>query len=173
MHVSDWNEFAAVFLLCFPFVIWVFESQTKDWISQRFLCGVLYLPCGRAMRTDNVFCSAVVTHPSVLCGQSETVLADFKHFYLISFLFYFSDWRSKEKKKKGRGERVLEKQANGGSVCCLHVLRSPIEGQLQLLVRGESSVLNCRRPVIWNKEVLSWVLEGESLQYGVDVTEEL
>jgi len=36
------------------------------------------------MRVDSVFCSAAVTHPGVLCGQQETVLADFKHPYVSS-----------------------------------------------------------------------------------------
>lgn len=117
---------------------------------------------GRAMRIDSVFCSAAVTHPGMLCGQKETVLADFKHPY-VSFLFLigFISQKKRQEKEEVRGcWKSRGMGANWPSVCFMMYWEALSQWHMQLLVSVESSVSYCRCPVIWNKEDLSWVLEG-------------
>lgn len=59
-----------------------------------------------------MFCS---THPCMLCGHKEIVFTNFRAplcLILIFLFFFFSEEGAKKKKRKGRDERVLEKQGN-------------------------------------------------------------
>lgn len=90
-------------------------------------------------------CFALLLSPTRACCMGRRKLS-LQSLSILLFHFYFS-WvlflRRKGKKKKGRGERVLEKQrmgANWPSVCFVTVLRSPI--RMAHTAFGEGGELN-------------------------------
>lgn len=123
MCLYGWSDFASLFLHCFPFIL---DSNTKYpnhkrytlWCRSlrflRLLCHLSCFQCGKAMRMGSVFCS---THPCMLCGHKEIVFTNFRAplcliLIFLFFFFFFLRRRGKKNKRKGRDERVLEKQGN-------------------------------------------------------------
>lgn len=60
-----------------------------------------------------MFCPTAVTQPGMLCGHKETIFINFGA-PLFNFDFFF--FLRRGVKRKGRDERVLEKQGNGGKL---------------------------------------------------------